>query len=334
MPRPVRIEYPGAWYHVINRGLASQPDYLVKRYRPLFLEVLAEMTEICQVQCHAYCLVGNEYHLLLRTTTGNLSTSMKYLNAVYTQRFNRRESREGPFFKGRYKAVVIDPIDYLLPVSRYIHRMPTEKGHVQQPQRYRWSSYRCYLGIGHVPHWLTMTDILDKISRSTVPSYQHYVDEGVDPDVTRFYHRQRQAPILGSLQFRQMFRDPPAPRSPPSEQALVCLAPSMIEIVRVCAAHFGTPAPLLLKDGRAGAGQARSVAIAMCRSLGGYSLKEISEFFRDISPIGVSSALTRVKTLRRERPEYHRLLHQIENDITARTSRRIMGAVPQWQNNK
>lgn len=113
MPRPQRIEYPGAWYHVMNRGAGRRVIFRTNVQRQGFLELLGELSEIYGIAVHAYCLMGNHYHLLIHTPRGNLSAAMRHLNSVYTQRFNRSIGTDGPLFRGRYKAVVVEADAYL-----------------------------------------------------------------------------------------------------------------------------------------------------------------------------------------------------------------------------
>jgi putative transposase len=103
MSRPLRIEYPGAVYHVTSRGDARRPIFSDDKDRLLFLDVLASI--VCRFNwlCHAYCLMKNHYHLLIETPEGNLSRGMRQLNGVYTQSYNRRHRRPGHVFQGRYK---------------------------------------------------------------------------------------------------------------------------------------------------------------------------------------------------------------------------------------
>ena len=100
MARPLRLAYPGALYHVTTRGNARQAIYFDEQDRQAFLSVLEEGVIRYHWRCHAYCLMGNHYHLLLETPQGNLSAGMRQLNGVYTQRFNRRHARVGHVFQG------------------------------------------------------------------------------------------------------------------------------------------------------------------------------------------------------------------------------------------
>jgi len=101
MSRPLRIEFPGAWYHVMNRGRRREKIFHVDGDREEFIKVLRETIELWNLQVSAYCLMSNHYHLLVRTPDGNLSGCMRHLNGVYTQRFNRHHTQEGQLFRGR-----------------------------------------------------------------------------------------------------------------------------------------------------------------------------------------------------------------------------------------
>ena len=134
MARPLRIEYPGAWYHVMNRGVDRQPIFLHDAHRESFLSLLSDISRSYQVEIHAYCLMNNHYHLLVRTPLGNISRAMRHLNGVYTQRFNSMEKRDGSLFRGRFKAILVEADEYLLRLSRYIHLNPVAAKLVKRAQ--------------------------------------------------------------------------------------------------------------------------------------------------------------------------------------------------------
>ena len=134
MARPLRLEFAGALYHITSRGDGREAIYLSDGDRELYLEVFAEVCEHCNWLCHAYCLMGNHYHLLVETPDANLSKGMRHLNGVYTQRFNRRHQRVGHVFQGRYKAILIQKESYLLEVARYIVLNPVRAGMVKHPE--------------------------------------------------------------------------------------------------------------------------------------------------------------------------------------------------------
>ncbi|MEN6472667.1 MAG: transposase [Syntrophaceae bacterium] len=147
MARPLRIEYPGAIYHITARGNAREDIFLDDHDRLDLLALLKGICDDCHWICHAYCLMTNHYHLLIETVEGNLSQGMRQLNGIYTQNFNRRHGRTGHVFQGRFKAIVVDKDAYLLTLCRYIVLNPTKAGLVASPADWRWSSYRSTAGI-------------------------------------------------------------------------------------------------------------------------------------------------------------------------------------------
>src|SRR6266536_3611266 len=126
MARPLRIQYPGAVYHVMARGNHGQEIFKDDRDRQCFLETLGEACEKTGWEIHAYVLMANHYHLLVETPEGNLVSGMKWVQGAYTQRYNSRHRLFGHLFQGRYKAVIVDgrDEDYFQVVSTYIHFEP------------------------------------------------------------------------------------------------------------------------------------------------------------------------------------------------------------------
>ena len=126
MSRPLRIEYPGAYYHVMNRGTARQKILLNDQDRQRFLDLLGQTRQMWGVRVYVYCLMDNHYHLLVETIDAALSRAMRHLDGIYTQRFNRAHRRDGPLFRGRYRAILIESEEYFMAVARYIHRNQAE----------------------------------------------------------------------------------------------------------------------------------------------------------------------------------------------------------------
>lgn len=145
MVRPLRIEYPGAVYHVITRGNNRQRIFTDDRDRRTYLQKVLHYCTEKDVHVLCYCLLSNHVHLLLETPQWNLSKLMQPLQTSYTLYFNRRYGHTGHVFEQRYKALVVDRDNYLLlQVSCYIHLNPVAAKLVQRPQDYRWSSYQAY----------------------------------------------------------------------------------------------------------------------------------------------------------------------------------------------
>ena len=139
MSRPLRIEFPGALYHLTSRGDGRDDIYLTDDDRALFLSVLGQVCERFNWECHSYCLMTNHYHLMIETPDGNLSQGMRQLNGVYTQRFNQQHQRVGHVFQGRYKSILVQKESYFLELSRYIVLNPVRAGMVVKAEN--WQHY-------------------------------------------------------------------------------------------------------------------------------------------------------------------------------------------------
>lgn len=176
MARPLRIEYPGALYHVTSRGNARAPIFLDDDDRIHFLRRLQEVVERYHWLCHAYCLMDNHYHLLIETPEPNLALGMRQLNGVYTQGFNRRHGRVGHLFQGRYKAILVDKDSYFLELARYIVLNPVRAGMVDEASQYPWSSYRATAGEQPAPAWLNRRAIYAQLADTSPSAQQRYRD--------------------------------------------------------------------------------------------------------------------------------------------------------------
>ncbi|HUL22289.1 MAG TPA: transposase [Thermodesulfobacteriota bacterium] len=165
MARPLRIEFPGAVYHVTSRGNARQPIFNDYEDRGGFLDILSIVVERFNWLCHAYCLMENHYHLLIETPNGNLSKGMRELNGVYTQRFNQRYRQVGHLFQGRYKAILVEKDRHLLSLCRYVVLNPVRVGLIKRPDQWRWSSYGATMGMRRRPPFLTIDWILSQFGR-------------------------------------------------------------------------------------------------------------------------------------------------------------------------
>ena len=181
MARPLRLEYPGAVYHVTSRGNARQNIVADDRDRTLFLERLAQVINRFAWHCHAYCLMDNHYHLLIETPKPNLSQGMRQLNGTYTQAVNRRHQRVGHLFQGRFTAILVEKEAHLLELCRYVVLNPVRAKMVTHPRFWRWSSYRDTVGERAAPIWLTTDWILGQFGtreREAQVRYREFVADG------------------------------------------------------------------------------------------------------------------------------------------------------------
>jgi putative transposase len=183
MARPLRLEFHGALYHVTSRGDGQEAIFLDDEDRTENLGVLGEVVSRFNWVIHAYCLMGNHYHLLVETPDGNLALGMRHYNGVYTQRFNRRHGRVGHVFQGRYKAIIVQKESYLLELARYIVLNPVRAAMVRDAGDWPWSSYRATAGLAEAPSWLSTDWILSAFGhrkRQAMQHYQRFVKEGGD----------------------------------------------------------------------------------------------------------------------------------------------------------
>ena len=146
MDRPLRIEFPGAVYHITSRGNDRKEIFGDDLDRKAFLEILYRDCARYHWLCHAYCLMDNHYHLLIETPEGNLSLGMRQLNGVYTQWFNRVHGRVGHVFQGRFKGIVVQKDSHLIEAARYIVLNPIRAKLVKNPNQWIWSSYSATTG--------------------------------------------------------------------------------------------------------------------------------------------------------------------------------------------
>lgn len=174
MARPLRIVYPGAVYHITNRGNDKKDIFKDDQDRETFLKILALVNKRYHWLCHAYCLMDNHYHLMIETPDGNLSLGMRQLNGVYTQARNKRRNKTGHLFQGRYKAILIQKDSHLLEVCRYVVLNPVRAKMVEKPEDWKWSSYLATTGKAP-PHSCLTTDwILGQFSRTRAKAAKEY----------------------------------------------------------------------------------------------------------------------------------------------------------------
>src|SRR5215471_5707135 len=166
MPRHLRVQYPGAMYHVMSRGDRREDNFLDDVDRHDFLKTLAEACQKTGWQIHAYCLMRNHYHLVLETPNANLVPGMAWLQSTYTIRLNHRHKLIGHVLSGRYKAQLVEGSGngYLRTACDYVHLNPV-RAHLLKPEErllaYPWSSFGYYLAAPeHRPQWIRVDRLL------------------------------------------------------------------------------------------------------------------------------------------------------------------------------
>jgi putative transposase len=297
MARPLRIEYPGAYYHVMNRGLSRRAIFLGDKGRERFLDLLSDITRLWKIEIYAYCLMDNHYHLLLHTPKGGLARAMRHLDGIYTQRFNRSHHRDGPLFRGRYKAILIDAEEYFVSVVRYIHHNPVEAGVVSEMDRYRWSSHRGYLSKRERPVWLNTRSVLARFGG--VREYREFMHSEIEKEVVDFYKGPYRRSILGDKGFVEWVKERLGDRARVEEEkpeSRRVFGFGVEQIARVTAKVYGKPLEELRRKRRGEENEARSMAMYLCRTLGGHKHSEIGKVLGLEKTSSVSSACLRMKT--------------------------------------
>jgi putative transposase len=232
MGRPLRIERAGGWYHVTGRGNERRAIFRDDRDREHFLELVAEMVGRFKVVLHAYQLMDNHYHLIVELREKNLSRACHWLGVSYTNWFNRRHGRSGHLFQGRFKSVAVDPLEWGLALSRYVHLNPVRiralglgkaeqkalkagvraapepgivKERIRRLRSNRWGSYAAYAGLAKKPPWLTCEVILGMLGgkrEERQKNYREYVEsavrEGMPPSP---WEQLQEGAVLGGKEF-------------------------------------------------------------------------------------------------------------------------------------
>jgi len=263
MARPLRIEYPGALYHITARGNAREDIFWDEGDRETFLEVYAQVSRRVNWMCHAYCLMSNHYHLVIETPEGNLSKGMRQLNGVYTQHANRTHGRTGHVFQGRFTAILVEREAYLLELCRYVVLNPVRAGLVRSAREWPWSSYRATAGQTASASWLTTDWVLGHFGRTrkgAEAAYREFVSEGRGQE-SIWAHRHQQV-FLGSEGFITRM------------QKRITAHQNLSEVPR---AQRRAPPKSLARYAKQNG--TASEAMAHAFASGGYTLKEIADYF-------------------------------------------------------
>jgi putative transposase len=345
MARPLRIERPGAWYHVTARGNERRPIYRANRDRLHFCELLGQTVENFGLALHAYVLMDNHYHLLLETPEANLSRAMQWLNVSYSVWHNRRHGRAGHLFQGRFKAIVVDPAGWGLELSRYVHLNPVRVGKleldksarqrssvgaVEDPKaalvreriarlrRYRWSSYRAYVGLDKAPDWLRCEAVLGLAGgaqgRRQREAYRKHVESALRQGLAESpWERLTEQVVLGGAEFVRKVRE--GLRGDAREQTgLQRLQgrPKLPEAISVVEKLKGEKWEMF-RDRYGDWG--RDLVLYLGRKVCGLKLKELGEAAGGIDYVSVSAAVKRIEDRATKDPALARALNQARSSF-------------------
>jgi putative transposase len=299
MSRPLRIQYPDAWYHVMNRGRRGENIFSGKRDYNVFVDLLKELVETYRVNIAAYCLMPNHYHLLLKTPQANLSRSMRHLDGVYTQRFNKAHECDGQLFRGRFKSILVDGDSYLLELLRYIHKNPLEGGLVDKLEEYTFSSHKGYLSKAQKWSWLHKDFIFSLFCRNKaerIKRYRQFVSRETSEEINKIFSRKKLPSLIGGKNFvermKEMFFTNKSDEEIPEARSL---APDINRIKEEVCKLYQVEESNLLVSRRGYFNEPRDVAIYLSRRLRGETLKDIGKEFDIEKYSTVSSIVAKVR---------------------------------------
>lgn len=308
--RPLRIEYIGAFYHVIQRGNEKKEIFTSDSDRERFLSYLENLNTRYHVKVHTYCLMDNHYHLLIETPDANLIKAMHTLNTSYTSYFNKRKNRSGHLFQGRYKSILVQADEYLHHLSRYIHLNPVRANLVKDPGNYIWSSYSYFISKSKIPTWLTTDFILncfDKDERKAKTLYKDFVLAGIGQQPTVIRDNIKAGFILGEKDFVEWVKETFIKHIEEDEEI-----PVLKQLkTRITPEKIKEKVEEEIKDKKLG----RKVGIYLSRKYTGKKLKEIASIYGKVGDTGVSQIYLRVAKAIKEDRGLDRIIRRLEKKI-------------------
>lgn len=319
MARPLRIAYEGAWYHIMNRGRRLEAVFSNVEDYELFVALLKETSEMWGARISAYCLMPDHYHLLIQTPLGNITRTMRHIDGVYTQRFNRRHGLDGPLFRGRYKSILVAGGSYLLPLVRYIHRVPLKAGLADSLSEYTWSSHKGYLSAAKKWDWLHkhyIYAIFSSDNAKWIKRYRQFVSIEEDDEVARILGARRWPSVWGPKAFvdwvkakyyeTKIHNEIPQPKS---------LIPSHEDILLAVCDYYDIDEEEIYKVKRGTANEPRNVSILLMRQLRKDRLEDIGRRFRMGKYSSVSSVIERTKKLKKIDPNVSKRIEEVSLKI-------------------
>ncbi|MBW1824790.1 MAG: transposase [Deltaproteobacteria bacterium] len=310
MSRAWRIEFAGAYYHVLSRGNEQRKIFTDDEDRLLFLELIGEMSERFDIEIYAYVLMTNHYHVLLKTQKANLSESMQWFGLTYSRRYNIRHRRRGHLFQGRFKSFLIENDAYLNQLSYYIHRNPLRAGVIERLSDYKWSSYLTYAYGKKSEKWLKTKLILSQykgIKKERYKAYRQKVQQ-YSKEEKSIWEDFRHGLFFGTQEFISEMRKKYSPEKPHKEkpqQRDVKRSKNIIEQLELAAEVIGADIEKY-RESRRLSGEdktKRDLLINMLWEMGIYKNDEIGSIFN----VSYSSVSKSVSIIRKQIKESKKL---------------------------
>jgi putative transposase len=311
MARPLRIEYEGAFYHVIQRGIERKNIFISDQDKEKLLSYFNLSHTAYNAVFHSYILMNNHYHIILETPHGNLSKIMHYINTSYAAYFNTKHKRVGPLYQGRFKAILVQQDEYLHYLSRYIHLNPVRARIAKSPEEYRWSSYGCFTQAQTPPAWLNISFILsmfvDNIQKAK-RLYKQFVSDSIDKEKEIIANNTKLGLILGDEGFfesiRAKFINKNDKEIPLLKELKQKKEPALEQIQEVVIKNVDNDKRLQ-----------RSVGIYLSRKYTQRTLNDIAGFYGKITDAGISQTARRLQKKREEDDKLNKRLLELERRV-------------------
>jgi REP element-mobilizing transposase RayT len=305
----------------MNRGARKQAIFLTEEDRLKFLDLLSVANLRFGVEVNAYALMGNHYHVLVRTPDASLSRAFHYIDSVFAQSFNRHHQLDGPLFRGRFLSRLVDSDGYLHRVARYVHRNPVEAGLVHCPEDWKWSSYPFFLSSSRLPAWL----FRDALRLSGLETSAQLADfTRMDNDLSDLSPADASPRILGSEAFikKHLDRlDVKFEQEPDLRRARV--RPGSGEVIAAVAASFRLRPDEITTTSQGRSNPARMVAAALCQEASGLTLQEVADIFGFRTPSSAGVSVSRFRQLASDHPvrckadKLHRILDEANERLVS-----------------
>ena len=303
----------------MNRGRRGEEIFEGKDDYTAFIDLLEELVENYNVRISAYSLMSNHYHLLVQTPDGNISRSMRHLNGVYTQRFNRTHHCDGQLFRGRYKSILVEGGSYLLELVRYIHRNPLEAGLVENLHKYPWSSHKGYLSNARKWDWLYKSYILSFFGGNKaecIKRYRQFVSKEIPEEINKILLKKKLPSIMGSNSFvenvKERFFSYKSHEEVPESRFL---APEADRIMEEVCKFYNVKRQDLLASRRGYYNEPRNVAIYLIRRLRSDTLKGVGKAFGIDRNSTVSSVIERLNIEKRKNKEINKHIEALKDTL-------------------
>lgn len=313
MARKPRLEFPGAFYHVITRGNNRQKTFIDEEDYKIFLDRLRLYKERFKFILYAYVLMPNHVHMLIETGEAPLSRIMQALQFTYTQKFNRRHKKVGHLFQGRYKAILCQKETYLLELIRYIVLNPVRARLVKKPADWCWSSF-ADLFQSKNEHIVSVDEVLGLFGKQrgmAVKNLQKFINDRLANGHNESYYKLKDQRILGEYDFANEVVKTSETKSGDFEYYDIDIGGATALVAKHM--NIRTEQIHSVTRERIGA-KARGVVAYICKVFGGKTVKDVSTYFCKDNAV-LSRMIKRVEQEKVENEGFRKLMRRIETDI-------------------